>query len=147
MTQPTDMQSLIVDDEGLRIWPYVDTTGHRTWGVGHNLDAEPVANDVVAALHRAALLQFQHDLDGVLAVASTEPWWSNLNEPRQAAIADMLFNLGTGAVHTFGVFFGYIGAQQWQAAASDLRTTLVYRELPHRYERLATIIETGQWPA
>lgn len=146
MTQPTDMQSLIVDDEGLRIWPYVDTTGHRTWGVGHNLDAEPVANDVAAALHGAALLQFQHDMDGVLAVASTQPWWDALNDARQAAIADMLFNLGTGAIETFGVFFGYIAGQRWQAAAADLRTTKVYRQLPTRYARLATMIETGQWP-
>lgn len=146
MTQPTDMQSLIVDDEGSRIWPYVDTTRHRTWGVGHNLDAEPVADDVAALLNQAVLLQFQHDLDAVLAVASTEPWWPNLNGPRQAAIADMLFNLGIGAIQTFGTFFGYIGAQQWLHAATDLRATKVYRELPVRYERLARMIEMGQWP-
>ena len=143
----TDMQSLILHDEGLRIWPYVDTTGHRTWGVGHNLDASPPATDVWALLNQAAMLQFQHDLDAVLAVASTEPWWPTLNDGRQAAIADMLFNLGTGAIATFSVFFGYIAAQRWQAAADDLRATKVYRELPVRYTRLANMIETGQWDA
>ena len=146
MTQPTDMQSLIVDDEGSRIWPYVDTAGHRSWGVGHDLDAEPVAADVAALLNQAVLLQFQHDLDAVLAVASTEPWWTSLNDVRQASIADMLFNLGVRAIQTFGTFFGYIAAQRWTDAAADLRTTKVYRQLPTRYERLATIIETGQWP-
>ena len=146
MTQPTDMQSLIVDDEGSRIWPYVDTAGHRSWGVGHNLDAEPVAADVAALLNQAVLLQFQHDLDAVLAVASTEPWWPSLNDARQAAIADMLFNLGVGAIQTFRTFFGYIAAQRWMDAAADLRITKVYRELTVRYERLARMIAMGQWP-
>ena len=146
MTQPTDMQSLIVDDEGMRLWPYVDTAGHRSWGVGHNLDAEPIAADVEDMLHEAVKLQFQYDLDAVLDVASTEPWWTSLNDVRQAAIADMLFNLGLGAIRTFGTFFGYIAAQQWLHAAADLRTTKVDRELPVRYERLARMIETGQWP-
>lgn len=145
MTQPNNMQSLIVDDEGSRLWPYVDTAGHRTWGVGHNLDAEPVADDVVALLNQAVLLQFQHDLDAVLAVSSTESWWTSLNDVRQAAVADMLFNLGVVAIQTFGMFFGYIAAQRWLDAAADLRATKVYRELPVRYERLARMIETGQW--
>lgn len=146
MTQPNSMQSLIEADEGRRLWPYTDTTGHQTWGVGHNLAASSVNPDVEALLNQAVTLQFQHDLDAVLAVASTSPWWGSLNDARQAAIADMLFNLGTGAIETFGVFFGYIAGQRWQAAAADLRTTKVYRQLPTRYARVATMIETGQWP-
>jgi len=145
----TDMKikALILDDESMRIWPYMDNAGHRTWGVGHNLDASPPDHDVWILLNQAVNLQFQHDLDAVLAVASTEPWWASLNDVRQAAIADMLFNLGTGAIATFSIFFGYIAAQRWQAAADDLRTTKVFRELPTRYTRLANMIETGQWAA
>lgn len=144
------VQELLEQDEGRRIWPYTDTRGHLTWGIGHLLgddDADNgVAPDVAALIGQAVDLQFQHDLATATAGMSFLPEFAGLDPVRQAALIDMAFNLGLHGLSTFTTFLGCVASQQWVAAATDLRGTLVYSQLPRRYERLATMIQTGQWP-
>ena len=66
---------------------------------------------------------------------------------RQAVLVDMAFNLGIHGLGTFNTFLSCMASKQWAAAAADLRGTLVYSQLPVRYERLAVMLETGQWPS
>ena len=145
------VQELIEADEGRRIWPYTDTRGHLTWGIGHELGDDDtndgVAPDVAALLNQAVDLQFQHDADAATAGLSFLPEFPSLDPVRQAALIDMAFNLGSAGLRNFTTFLGCIASQQWAAAAADLRGTLVYTQLPHRYERLATMIQTGRWPS
>lgn len=145
------VQELLEQDEGRRIWPYTDTRGHLTWGIGHLLGDEDasdgVAPDVAALIGQAVDLQFQHDLATATAGMSFFPEFASLDPVRQAALVDMAFNLGLHGLSTFTTFLGCVASQQWSAAATDLRGTLVYSQLPHRYERLATMIQTGEWPS
>lgn len=144
------VQALIEADEGRRLWPYTDTRGHLTWGIGHLLgddDADDgVAPDVAALIGQAVDLQFQHDLATAIAGLSFLPEFTSFDPVRQAAMIDMAFNLGLHGLSTFTTFLSYVASQQWAAAAADLRGTLAYRELPARYERLAQMIQTGRWP-
>ena len=143
----SSVQELIERDEGRKLWPYKDGYGKPTWGVGHLL-ADPLTPDVIALLNQAIDLQFQHDLgaatDGLMAHL---PWFASVNPIRQAVLIDMAFNLGVAGLMTFTTFLSCMESGQWAAAAADLRGTLVYRQLPGRYERLATMIHTGQWPS
>lgn len=145
------VQELIEADEGRRIWPYTDTRGHLTWGIGHLLgdnDADNgVAPDVAALIGQAVDLQFRHDLATVTTGMSFLPEFAGLDPVRQAVLVDMAFNLGLHGLSTFTTFLGCVASQQWAAAATDLRGTMVYSQLPHRYERLATMIQTGEWPS
>lgn len=145
------VQELLEDDEGRRLWPYTDTRGHLTWGVGHLLgddDADNgVAPDVAALIGQAVDLQFQHDMNTAIAGLSFFPEYASLDPVRQAVLIDMAFNLGVSGLRNFTTFLGCVASQQWAAAATDLRGTLIYSQLPHRYERLATMIQTGQWPS
>lgn len=147
----SSVQKLLEDDEGRRIWPYTDTRGHLTWGIGHLLGDDDtqdgVAPDVAALMNQAVDLQFQHDVDAATAGLSFFPEFPSLDPVRQAVLIDMAFNLGTRGLSTFTTFLGCVASQQWAAAAADLRGTLVYSQLPHRYERLATMIQTGEWPS
>lgn len=144
------VQELLEDDEGRRLWPYTDTRGHLTWGIGHALGDDDtqdgVAPDVAALVNQAIDLQFQHDLATATTGMSFFPEFASLDPVRQAALVDMAFNLGLHGLSTFTTFLGCVASQQWVAAATDLRGTLVYSQLPRRYERLATMIQTGQWP-
>lgn len=145
------VQELIEADEGRRIWPYTDTRGHLTWGIGHLLGDEDasdgVAPDVAVLLNQAVDLQFQHDMNAAITGLSFFPEFPSLDPVRQAVLIDMAFNLGTRGLSTFTTFLGCVASQQWAAAAADLRGTLVYSQLPNRYERLAVMIQTGEWPA
>jgi len=140
------VQALLQDDEGRRTWPYNDTEGHPTWGIGHLL-ANGVAPDVQALLDQAIDLQFQHDLDVVTQGLLRLPWFAGINPIRQAVLIDMAFNLGLADLRTFTDFLSYMEAAQWEEAANDLRSTKVYQQLPRRYERLAVMVEAGVWPS
>lgn len=140
------VQSLIEYDEGRKLWPYRDTRGNLTWGIGHNLDAAPACEAAATLVWQAVDAQFQNDLSGVLADVATLPGYVALDPVRSAVLCDMGFNLGFAGLSAFTVFLGYLFTGRYAAAAGDLRATLVYRQLPVRYERLATMIETGQWP-
>ena len=142
----SSVQELLEQDEGRQIWPYTDTRGNLTWGIGH-LMANGVASDVAALVNRAINLQFQHDLDDAENGLDFFPEFTSLDPVRQAVLIDMAFNLGVAGLRTFTTFLSCVASQQWAAAATDLRGTLVYSQLPHRYERLATMIQTGQWPS
>jgi lysozyme len=74
------------------------------------------------------------------------PEFAYLDPVRQAVLIDMAFNLGARGVSAFTTFLSCVSSGQWAAAAADLRGTLVYSQLPDRYERLATMIQTGEWP-
>src|SRR5574337_780761 len=39
------IQAQLRRDEGYRVWPYKDTRGNLTWGIGHNLTAAPLCQE------------------------------------------------------------------------------------------------------
>ena len=142
----TSVQQLLEDDEGRRIWPYTDTRGNLTWGIGH-LMSNGVTHEVEVLLNQAVNLQFQSDLSNAVDGMAFMPAFPGLDPVRQAVVIDMAFNLGLHGLLGFDTFLSFMSNHQWTEAATDLRGTKVYQQLPHRYERLAVMIETGQWPS
>jgi lysozyme len=163
------VEDLIAVDEGKELMPYKDSRGIWTVGIGHNLEANGlpsgVCSDAIDGLDYPACLEFlqkrggltdeectdlfNHDLyvadRGLASIAPTAELLGT-SSPRYAALMDMVFNMGETVFATFTTFLSLIAKKDFSGAASDLRVTKVYAELPHRYERLATMIETGNWP-
>ena len=94
-----NLQILIAElrrDEGVESSPYKDTKGILTVGVGHNMQASPLPDGwtfplddgQIDALLTSDLLGVFDDLDRNL------PWWSGLNDVRQRALANFVFQLG-----------------------------------------------------
>lgn len=160
-------EDLVADDEGHEAHPYQDEEGIWSIGIGHNLEANGVPPGVLAdhpsglpwpaclealqarggLAEREIDLLFNHDL----TVAATDlqaclATASLLDPARYAAMIDMAFNLGYARLSLFGTFLSLMASSQYQAAAADLLKTKVTQELPHRYTRLASIINTGAWP-
>jgi lysozyme len=132
----TKMENLIKLQEGVSLKPYTDTTGHMTIGYGHNLNngiSQAVANlifeeDISAAEHELAL---------------NAPWYTQLDDARQAVLINMTFNEGIGGVMAFKDMLRAMQAGQWQAASAALLDSQAARELPSRYQKLSYILETG----
>ncbi len=126
------------------MWPYKDTRGNLTWGIGHNLTAAPLCQEAADLLGQAIQAQFQHDLDGVNAVLQAYGWPTKLDPVRFEALQNMVFNLGARTFGSFTEFLKYMANGEYTRAAEDLRTnTTVYKQLPERYKRIAKEIETG----
>lgn len=162
------IDKLLELDEGREPLPYQDSRGIWTIGIGHNLEANGMPGGVCEYIHaltpyskdlldllrahsgltdREMLFLLHYDLFAVTGFLSNYSWWIDVDDVRQAVLQDMAFNLGRSTFQTFNTFLKYCSELNWAQAAKDLRTTLVYRQLSLRYERLATMLETGSWPS
>ena len=120
MTSVTDLIQL---NEGLRLKPYTDATGHVTIGWGHNCDADPLSLDLYepdGSISEATALEiFEDDLAAATAPlqANCAPWFQVLDPVRQAVLQDLSFNLGWTTLRTFQTFLGMVAAGNYQSAA------------------------------
>ena len=78
----------LLRDEGLRLFPYNDTEGKLTIGVGRNLTDVGISKAEAMSMLLADIRRTQAALDAQL------PWWAHLDEVRQRVLVNMAFNMG-----------------------------------------------------
>lgn len=131
----------LVADEGVRLFPYKDTVGKLTIGVGRNLD------DVgISAMEAYDLLD--HDIDkAVHGLVNRYPWFVDLYPVRQAVLVNLAFNLGGAGLAKFVNTLAAVERGDYDAAARGLRMSLWFRQVqPSRSSRLIQMLTTGEWP-
>ena len=84
--------SLLIDmlkqHEGVRHFPYTDSVGKLTIGVGHNLSDNGISDATAEFI-------LDEDVQHIIAeLRRTFPWYDRQLSARQDAMADMAFNLG-----------------------------------------------------
>jgi lysozyme len=143
-----NLQKLIAElrrDEGVRYSPYNDTKGIPTVGVGHNLNAKPLPagwkyplNDMqINSLLDDDLEDVFHDLDRNL------PWWTDLNDVRQRALANMAFNLGITKLLGFRNTLVAMRQGKYDAAADGMLASAWATQVKGRATRLADMMRRG----
>jgi lysozyme len=131
--------------EGFRDRPYLDTVGVWTIGYGHAMPA--ITREEVATLrwtreHAAEVLE--QDMAAAIHDAGTYPWWRTLDPVRQAAIVELLFNLGRTKFNGFAKMISALQNRQYQKAARELLDSKWRIQVgPKRSARLALAIERG----
>jgi GH24 family phage-related lysozyme (muramidase) len=145
----SSIEEQLARDEGRSLAPYRDIKGLFTIGIGHKLGAT-IPPQFSAGINDAQCDQlFTADLHHIWDLLDAYvPWWQALDSaqgPRSNVLVNMAFNMGCAGLSTFTTFLGLMRARSWDAAATDLRGTLAYRQLTNRYERLAVQIESGSW--
>jgi lysozyme len=129
----------LMQDEGLRLLPYTDTTGHLTIGYGRNLAANGIRRSEAVAM-------LNNDVDDVIHdLARTYPWFAELSPVRQAALVNMGFNLGMAGLGGFRSTLKAIERGDYEAAANGMRKSLWAKQVGKRAERLAQQMQTGEW--
>ncbi len=153
-----DVRGLVEKHEGRRSCVYTDTTGHKTIGVGFNLDNSG-ARSAIAAIGanfdqvysgKQCLTSSQIDslfttsLNSATSGArSVVPGYSTLCSNVQAVMIDMDFNLGSAGLGSFNTFLSLVKQHKWSDAASDLRGTLWCRQVGNRCSDDSSIISSG----
>jgi lysozyme len=134
-----DIYSQLIRDEGLRNFPYRDTTGNLTIGVGRNLSTAGISND-------EATMMLQNDVIRVTTeLTQAFPWFPDLDSVRQGVLINMAFNMGPGGLSGFHDFLTCVEAEDWQGASTAMLDSLWARQVGARAERLAAQITTGVW--
>lgn len=139
-------------DELPRRTPYDDATGkpikapvgNVTVGIGRNLDAKPLSNQVIMMILREDVDDAIRDARAVLG----ETVWSQLSENRRLGFVNLAFNMGRVGLQTFKKMLKAASEQNWAECGKELRNSLWARQVdPHslpnqgRDDRVIKLIE------
>lgn len=136
MITSSPIEADLVRDEGIRDRPYVDTTGHSTIGVGHNLSASGLCDEAIFAQLRFDIAKVEHTLDSAL------PWWIERPEEVQRVLLNLGFNLGVAGLLGFRTFVALVESEDYAGAAEDLLKTRYAKQVGSRAIRLAKLLRS-----
>lgn len=132
-----NLHDQLVRDEGLRAFPYTDTVGKLTIGVGRNLTDRGLSPDEVEYL-------LTKDIARCIAeVQLALPWTLKLDGVRQDVLTNMCFNLGIPGLLKFTNTLRHIKNGEYALAADAMLRSLWARQVGSRATRLATAMRTG----
>ena len=129
--------------EGLRLKAYQDTLGVWTIGYGHT--GPEVRQGLEWTLERAERVFTQDVAEKTAQVRKSIPWFDRLNEPRQAVLIGMAFQLGINGLLGFNRTLSSVRDERWADAANGMRASKWHAQTPKRVDRLAHQMETGDW--
>jgi len=131
------LREMLIRHEGWKKKPYPCTAGEMTIGVGWNMDDVPLPPDVASYLRMngsitdamvARLLVISTDTAERQARAIFQDF-PKFSERRQAALADMIFNLGSTRFLKFKKTITAVKCGDWEEAARQINDSAYWREL------------------
>ena len=146
-----NVKNMLMRHEGSRVKPYIDTVGKKTIGIGHNMDASPLPEDMAAYLKEhgeitPAMIDALLEHDIKLATEGCEilfPAWKAFSDNRQDALIDFVFNVGLGKVKTFVHALASIRAGDWSVAADEMQKSAWYKQVHGRGIEICRMIRVG----
>lgn len=134
--------------EGLELRTYVCTEGKLTIGYGHNLTDDPVwglqRGDKISAKQAEDLLLRDIRVKA-LELDTKISWWRTLNEPRQAVILNMAFNMGVASLMNFKNMLAALRQGDYETAAHEMIDSSWFGQVGSRAEELVMQMRKGEW--
>lgn len=132
------LSEMLIRHEGLRLKPYQDSVGKLTIGIGRNLDD-------VGLTKQEALQLLANDIHQ----ARTElfrcyPWAQTLNQTRQDALVNMVFNLGMPRFSLFRKMLAALQDADFDLAAKEMLDSRWAEQVQGRAHELADLIQRGE---
>jgi lysozyme len=134
------LKDLLVKHEGVRLYPYQDTTGHWTIGIGRNLTDSGLYQNEPYMMLDNDINYFTSKLESIL------PYFNKLDEVRKIVLVDMCFNLGIKGLLKFKDMLDAIRKKDWERAAEEIIDSLASKQTKNRYAELASMMKTGVFP-
>jgi len=140
------LKANLIDDEGLRREPYKDTEGILTIGIGHNLESSPIpegwkpplTDDQIDRIFRADIAR------AIWAARDMFDAFDEWTDNRQAAVVNLLFNMGKGRFSKFITTIAAIRHRNWIAAGAGLKNSKWFKQVqPSRSARIIKQIVEG----
>lgn len=138
--------------EGCRKRPYRDSKGILTIGVGHNMEASPLPDDMPLPLSEDNIKDiFALDVRrAVEALDAHVSWWRRLDAVRQEVMIELMFNMGWGnykrGLSSFHRTLEDIRAGRYKEAARNLSISKWANDVKHyRASTLCAALTQGVW--
>jgi len=129
-------KELIKKHEGIKLYPYKDTAGKLTIGVGHNLSDDGIS------LHIAETLLTDDIKIAINGLREIFKDWDDIPSTAQMALTDMMFNLGYNRFNNFKKMIAAIKICNWKEAAKEAENSLWCKQLPTRCKYDANMLRT-----
>lgn len=129
-------------DEGEVLHAYQDHLGFWTIGVGRLIDERKGGG---ISPDEAAYLLSNDIAKRDQALRSAYSFFTLLNEPRQAALLNMSFQLGLAGLAGFPRMLGALRDERWAEAETHALNSLWAKQTPARAKRVARQLRTGEW--
>jgi len=150
----------LIEDEGLKLFPYKCSAGYLTIGVGRNLitnwfsnkeldelgftDKNLVPTDIISKLKQTGITKDQaiyllnNDIDVVIKQLTTSlQWFNSALDIVQQVLANMCFNLGVGTLLTFKNTLKLIKDGKYDEASVEMLKSKWHNDVGQRAERLS----------
>lgn len=122
---------------GGRHMPYVDSVGVQTIGYGRAIGRIGITEEEAELLLEHDVARTIGDLDFACS------WWRNLDEARQASLAEMCFQLGLNGLLGFRHMLEALRTGRYAEAAGHLMQSKYAEQVPERAKRLAAVFVSG----
>ena len=133
-----DILDQLKRDEGNKQFPYTDTVGKITIGVGFNLTDVGLSQDEIDYILQARV-------NKVAASLAPYDWYAKLDPVRQAAIQNMTYNMGLNSLLHFPSMIHYLAVQDWANASAQALDSLWASQVGDRAKRISQQLLTGEW--
>lgn len=124
--------------EGRRAFPYEDSVGKLTIGVGRNLDDRGLRESEIEYL-------LSNDIYEVLAECESLPYFADLDSVRQLVVADMVFNMGLSRFRGFIRTNAALAVHDYAVAANEMTDSKWKRQTGRRAVKLIDAMRSGEW--
>lgn len=154
MLSDEEITRRLVLHEGVVLYPYKCSMGYLTIGVGRNLETNPMTEEEKKAcgdyIHgitkNAAFYLLRNDIKRVTKECEKSiPFWKQLDDERQYALLDMVFQIGIYGVKKFKKMLSAMGVGNWKEASAQCLDSKYAVQTPVRAKRIAKTIETGKF--
>lgn len=132
------LRGLLTQHESYRQFPYTDTTGVLTIGIGRNLVDRGVSMNEAYYLLDEDISYFTSKLSHFL------PFFHDLSENRQIALVDLCFNVGVQGFLNFTKMILALESHDYERAAVEMLDSKWAQQVWQRATTLASIIRSGE---
>lgn len=133
------MAAQLEEEEGYRRYPYKDSLGYETIGIGRCIDARLYGEGIT---HMEAVYLLENNIEeGEHELTLNVSWWQGMSEVRRRVLLDMWFNMGMERLSKFRNTLAAMQRGNLSAAVEGMKNSLWYRQVGHRAERLVRMFE------
>lgn len=132
------LRSLLTTHEQFKQFPYHDTTGHLTIGIGRNLTDRGISQTEAFALLDDDISYFCSRISHACG------YFDALADNRKIALVDMCFNLGVNGFLGFNNMQSALERGDYEMAAQEMLDSKWATQVGERAVTLANIVRTGE---
>ena len=136
-----DIERLYADlkrDEGMKLFPYVDTVGKISIGCGRNLSDNGISEQEATNMFYNDISRTSAELDDKIPLCSDMP------EPAQRGLCNMAFNLGWPRLSQFRMMLAALETSDWEAAATEALDSTWAKQVGGRATRIAELFRSAK---